>query len=762
MRRLRREKSEKTIQGKEMTVLKTVLVLAGIWGILLAVGAVPGISFSEEAVLGEAGLLCAFLCSLFLFQREWVLKAAAGTCLACVLAGFIGIETVRVQAGALLMSLADASAETETDVTYVMLLITAVLSVCFFLLEIVWKHHLLPGAVVMGVLAGAPVFGISLGAAPILLGLVFQILLWTVQGTERQRKQMNHGKKIKRRMTGRGFAFMGTVLSILVCVSLVLTSVWGQEISRLVYAGEGFFLRNAQQIAGRANDPAADGRISSGNNYRTGEPQLEVTLQEKPTETLYLKGFTGGNYIGGEWEPADDRSIFHEMALALNWEKWESWIRSVYYSLYFSVNEMTAEEPVQPGTIFLKHVSNEYHTMYVPYYSRWITQRESFGLGYGFNYYREEELDIRWDNVPKDYEMARDWYRAVQNAYMEEIPDAYVQVSEEELPKLTELCRNNPLDSLDQVTAFILTVLQSHASYTLTPGRAPFNEDIVEYFLFDSHKGYCVHFASAAALMYRLYGIPARYASGYALQPSDFVQQEDGTWTLEVTDESAHAWTEIFLEDYGWTPVEVTPASDGSYSTSYPGLDTEGLEELISTMNLNRDISEESGETEETVQDTGKDRQEGFSADSWEFRVDWERYHDFILVAGTVLAESLVLLPLFLDYRRLRRRKKLEQMSCRKVFGRFMDMVHFAGYLTGCSGTEADFSEKMAEELPCITLKEAERLVMIVSCAAYGKKGADEEENAFVRKIYFCTGEWLTGEIRGFRKLYFRYFKAFY
>lgn len=119
----------------------------------------------------------------------------------------------------------------------------------------------------------------------------------------------------------------------------------------------------------------------------------------------------------------------------------------------------------------------------------------------------------------------------------------------------------------------ILSVLENSTSYTLTPGSAPVNTDIVEYFLFDSREGYCVHYASAATLMYRLYGIPARYEAGYAVQPSDFVLQEDGTWVAEVTDESAHAWTEIFLEDYGWTPVEVTPASDGSMLASYPGFD---------------------------------------------------------------------------------------------------------------------------------------------------------------------------------------------
>ena len=119
------------------------------------------------------------------------------------------------------------------------------------------------------------------------------------------------------------------------------------------------------------------------------------------------------------------------------------------------------------------------------------------------------------------------------------------------------------MEDLEHITTFILYTLQSNASYTRTPGMFPFNEDPVEYFLFQGKEGYCQHFASAAVLMYRLYGVPARYATGYAVSPSAFQEQADGTYRAVVTDESAHAWPEIFIRDYGWTPVEVTPIMAG-------------------------------------------------------------------------------------------------------------------------------------------------------------------------------------------------------
>ena len=428
---------------------------------------------------------------------------------------------------------------------------------------------------------------------------------------------------------------MGAVLSGLICISVFVTSVWGTELSDAVSGGEGFLSRSFQRITGRDQQSVADGHVSSGNNYRTGDTQLEVTVLEQPTETLYLKGFSGGEYTGGDWEPADDQAVFEAMAQTLQWDSWESWISGMYYSLYFSMNEMTSWNETDPDRterntaerygetggariVYMNHIREGYDRIFTPYYGRWINLRESAETGYAFGYYEEGEMNIDWENMPPGFEKTGGWYHEIQDAYMLEIPDFYTRVPEDILPGLTELCREHPQNSLDEATAFILNVLQSHASYTLTPGRAPVNQDIVEYFLFENHEGYCVHFASAATLMYRLYGIPARYASGYAVEPSAFTQQEDGSWTAEVTDESAHAWTEIFLEDYGWTPVEVTPAADGSYQTSYPGLDAEVLNELADSTVFNPDgmdnDQETSSEEESGNAETGRTVSWGLSS----------------------------------------------------------------------------------------------------------------------------------------------------
>ena len=73
---------------------------------------------------------------------------------------------------------------------------------------------------------------------------------------------------------------------------------------------------------------------------------------------------------------------------------------------------------------------------------------------------------------------------------------------------------------------------------------------MVTYFLTEEKGGVCRHFAAAATMMFRAFGIPARYAIGFA------VPVTAGEWTEWKGD--GHAWTEIYLEGYGWVSLEVT------------------------------------------------------------------------------------------------------------------------------------------------------------------------------------------------------------
>jgi transglutaminase-like putative cysteine protease len=87
--------------------------------------------------------------------------------------------------------------------------------------------------------------------------------------------------------------------------------------------------------------------------------------------------------------------------------------------------------------------------------------------------------------------------------------------------------------------------------YTLEPGVTTI--DSVDTTLFDSKRGFCGHFASSYATMMRAAGVPARVVTGYL----------GGEWNpvggyFIVRQSDAHAWTEVWLDEKGWTRIDPT------------------------------------------------------------------------------------------------------------------------------------------------------------------------------------------------------------
>jgi hypothetical protein len=88
--------------------------------------------------------------------------------------------------------------------------------------------------------------------------------------------------------------------------------------------------------------------------------------------------------------------------------------------------------------------------------------------------------------------------------------------------------------------------------------------DFLQHFLAESRTGYCVHFASAAVLLARLAGIPARYVTGFMvslppLEDDSIVAGSGGLVQGEITGLNSHAWAELWLPSVGWMTFEATP-----------------------------------------------------------------------------------------------------------------------------------------------------------------------------------------------------------
>ncbi len=117
------------------------------------------------------------------------------------------------------------------------------------------------------------------------------------------------------------------------------------------------------------------------------------------------------------------------------------------------------------------------------------------------------------------------------------------------------------------------------AVYDLYLDKIPAGTDTIQYFLETGHEGYCMHFASAGALILQELGVPARYASGYIVKQQAFrMDEETGEFVAPVYDRNGHAWVEIYIENVGWIPWEMTPG----YETLVEALptDAENQEQL--------------------------------------------------------------------------------------------------------------------------------------------------------------------------------------
>lgn len=166
---------------------------------------------------------------------------------------------------------------------------------------------------------------------------------------------------------------------------------------------------------------------------------------------------------------------------------------------------------------------------------------------------------------------------------------------------------NAPYETLYKVKK-IRDFVTSNYEYTLTPGRIPEGEQFLSYFLKENKKGYCTYFATAGAMLLRAAGVSARYVEGYVLEPEEIRAGErtviTDTWEKDlkdinkgqvgvtatsngyevvVKDTAAHAWVEVYIEGYGWMPVEFTPGYDnggiGGTNNNEQPTESDGMED---------------------------------------------------------------------------------------------------------------------------------------------------------------------------------------
>ena len=284
------------------------------------------------------------------------------------------------------------------------------------------------------------------------------------------------------------------------------------------------------------------------------ETHLYLDISSDLKAPLYIRGYVGSNYTGSGWRELSDKQNEEGLATGMDLISLSSRYYQVLENLYNS-----GDESVTRRDLVISDVDANSAFSYIPY----GTSLVDFTAGEPFDAYPKQETDReifsmyymntqRLSNIQKlETAGSSETQDASYRAFADSV---YLSLPTKGLDSFYEEYSGKKFTSIADCVSFVRSTLEAHASYTKIPGSTPRGNDYVEYFLYENKQGVCTHFASAAVLLFRLYGIPARYVEGYLVR-----DLESGNGAQAIMDEAAHAWAEIYVKGVGWIPIEVTP-----------------------------------------------------------------------------------------------------------------------------------------------------------------------------------------------------------
>lgn len=336
----------------------------------------------------------------------------------------------------------------------------------------------------------------------------------------------------------------------------------------------------------------------------------------------------------------------------------------------------------------------------------------------------------------------------------------------------------------NEVMDKLVTYIRQHMSYTTAPKKFTEGEDPVNSAMYDVHEGYCVHFASAAAVGFRILGISTVYNTGYVVPSSAWIKQSDGTYRAVVLDKYSHAWIEAYSEDAGdWVIVDATPLGDRadtlgipkepdysgdntadnssddteepetSEETSSPDVTTEATTDSTTQMSENTEVTTETdgdssngtgenGNQVDVPNDGSGDAQSGSPGDAGDGLSELVQNRVFRTVV-VVLAVILILWGVVIFRRRTivaRRRRRLvgrNRISAIYEMSTAMyDMMVFSGAIENVSENDTEYADTVTESCSFIKGDEFTEFIKWVQAAVYGRVEPDDRQIAAARKLY--------------------------
>lgn len=292
---------------------------------------------------------------------------------------------------------------------------------------------------------------------------------------------------------------------------------------------------------GESGDLNGSGDISGGV-IGEGDGEVTVALRVYSDESgkIYLRLKSFGDYDGASWGQApvydvlldDTYCLNYLTGIALSSAGYESTFVRVevygtdYYLPYYMATGDLGDYEIQTDDTRYSGDTSQIYSLY--YYLYDYVQDGAISPSLGA-------------------------YSAAEQAYREYVYRNYMAVPQSTAQFLQGIIDEQGFSLSDSdIVGKVAAYIQGAATYNLEYDRAlDEEEDIVVAFLQTYKEGICQHYASAATLLFRTLGLPARYTIGYV---GDTVE---GDW-VEITTQNAHAWVEVYIDGLGWVNVEVT------------------------------------------------------------------------------------------------------------------------------------------------------------------------------------------------------------
>ena len=241
----------------------------------------------------------------------------------------------------------------------------------------------------------------------------------------------------------------------------------------------------------------------------------------------------------------------------------------IYDGMSWSVSEDAFKDHYWPtvglkdgGSIHIRFRAGR-ELAYLPYYSDYLQQMQfgrfenEFGKAYEVQRLVPDGTARLNTTVKKDA-LVRQCLR---------LPDSTMQKAEQILQKLGSIGHLSNAQKAQRIGEYVKGI----AVYDRNTAKVPENTtDFAIWFLEEADTGYCVHFATAATVLLRAAGVPARYVVGYMTEVTSGVRHN-------VLADESHAWVEYLDTESGWTVLDPTPAEPEPQPTE-PSQPTEQTE----------------------------------------------------------------------------------------------------------------------------------------------------------------------------------------